>query len=491
MYPNKNPISAINSFINKQFGVLLPSSSSSYGISSYKKPTGSQNMSYAPLKTTSTQNMSYPTKPGQNMSYANPSATDTKPVVIAPPKDKSKLPPAADDFINNQTNQALYDTTTGARTTGAPDMLGGKPVIQSNETSAGQNEGAYMETTGVPKTAESPYLAYLKSMFDPESVNIARDKATSDYERLANIQNESEAKSLEARRLYEANLDRPGGLLSGAQQSAALSSRRTNQELADLALRESAAARTAGVSNDVYTNMINAGKSVYDAEIAQAEADKANQANGFTLSSGQIRYDAQGNPIAGTSEAGGGAYIPGADPVADGYADAVLNGKTKLENIPEEYRGIVAQAISGKSITPESSPYLKNLADQGRQAISGLLDIADKNPGIFGGSASLPIPRALRSDAYRNYEAQLDYLKGNIIPAALSAMREASKTGGALGQVSDREGAWLASSLGALNMNQSPEMVVKQLKLIDESMKRWQSAVDKSTQEGEGGLYDF
>lgn len=70
-------------------------------------------------------------------------------------------------------------------------------------------------------------------------------------------------------------------------------------------------------------------------------------------------------------------------------------------------------------------------------------------------------------------------------------MREASKTGGALGQVSDREGAWLASSLGALNMNQSPEMVVKQLKLIDESMKRWQSAVDKSTQEGEGGLYDF
>jgi hypothetical protein len=444
MYPNKNPISAINSFINKQFGVLLPSSSSSYGISSYKKPTGSQNMSYAPLKTTSTQNMSYaplkttstqnmsyPTKPGQNMSYANPSATDTKPVVIAPPKDKSKLPPAADDFINNQTNQALYDTTT-------------------------------TETVAPPKTPESPYAAYLESM-------------NKDYARLADIQSQSEAKELEARRLYEANLDKPGGLLSGAQQSAALSSRRTNQELADLALRESAAARTAGVSQSAYE-----------------QAYKENQpSDGFTLSSGQIRYDAAGNPIAGTSEAGGGAYIPGADPFADGYADAVLNGKTKLENIPEEYRGIVAQAISGKSITPESSPYLKNLADQGRQAISGLLDIADKNPGIFGGSASLPIPRALRSDAYRNYEAQLDYLKGNIIPAALSAMREASKTGGALGQVSDREGAWLASSLGALNMNQSTEMVVKQLKLIDESMKRWQSAVDKSTQEGEGGLYDF
>ena len=472
MYPKNNPISGINSFLNKQFGLPLPNSSTSYGIGGMSKPkTTTPNMSYAPV------NMSIAPKPGQNMSYANPSATNTKPVVITPPAEKTNLPPAGNEYVNN----ALYDTTTGARTqyginTGAPDMLGGKPVVSNGEIPTNQNE------------TESPYLTYLRSMFDPEALKTANEKYISDTERLTGIQNESEAKSLEARRLYEANLDRPGGLLSGAQQSAALSSRRTNQELADIALRESAAARSAGVSGENYKTLIGAGKEVYD--LSQAQND-----NGFTLSSGQIRYDAQGNPIAGTSEAGGGvgggAYIPGADPVADGYADAVLNGKTKLENIPEEYRGIVAQAISGKSITPESSPYLKNLADQGRQAISGLLEIANSNPGIFGGSASLPIPTALRSDAYRNYEAQLDYLKGNIIPAALSAMREASKTGGALGQVSDREGAWLASSLGALNMNQSPEMVVEQLKLIDESMKRWQSAVDSSAQEGEGGLYDW
>jgi len=77
------------------------------------------------------------------------------------------------------------------------------------------------------------------------------------------------------------------------------------------------------------------------------------------------------------------------------------------------------------------------------------------------------------------YEAQLDALKGNIIPAALGAMRDASKTGGALGQVSDREGNWLAASLGALNMEQSPEQVVKQLKQIDEALTRWQVAVDE------------
>jgi hypothetical protein len=68
-------------------------------------------------------------------------------------------------------------------------------------------------------------------------------------------------------------------------------------------------------------------------------------------------------------------------------------------------------------------------------------------------------------------------LKGNIIPAALTAMREASKTGGALGQVSDREGAWLSSSLGALSMSQSPDQVVSQLKQIDAHLKTWQDAV--------------
>jgi hypothetical protein len=109
-----------------------------------------------------------------------------------------------------------------------------------------------------------------------------------------------------------------------------------------------------------------------------------------------------------------------------------------------------------------------------------MLGIAQKSPGIFGKTAAIPLPDMFRSNAYRNYEAQLDFLKGNIIPAALTAMREASKTGGALGQVSDREGAWLAASLGALSMKQSPDQVVSQLKQIDASLSRWQTAVQES-----------
>ena len=75
-------------------------------------------------------------------------------------------------------------------------------------------------------------------------------------------------------------------------------------------------------------------------------------------------------------------------------------------------------------------------------------------------------------------------------------MRNASSTGGALGQVSDREGAWLASSLGALEMTQSPDMIIKQLKLIDESLSRWEKAVNQygetsASETGDGGIFDF
>ena len=122
--------------------------------------------------------------------------------------------------------------------------------------------------------------------------------------------------------------------------------------------------------------------------------------------------------------------------------------------------------------------FKSEVATNGREAVTNMLTIANNSPGIFGRTAaSTTIPDSFRSDDFRNYKAQLDALKGNIIPAALTAMREASKTGGALGQVSDREGAWLAASLGALEMSQSSDQIIKQLNQIDAHLKSWQDAV--------------
>lgn len=80
----------------------------------------------------------------------------------------------------------------------------------------------------------------------------------------------------------------------------------------------------------------------------------------------------------------------------------------------------------------------------------------------------------------RNFRAELDTLKSNIAFGELVAMREASKTGGALGQVSDREGKLLESALGALDAGQSPENFRKNLQQIKESILRWQNEINKT-----------
>ena len=62
-------------------------------------------------------------------------------------------------------------------------------------------------------------------------------------------------------------------------------------------------------------------------------------------------------------------------------------------------------------------------------------------------------------------------------------MREASKTGGALGQVSDNEGRLLAASLGSLDQAQSTEEFTKQLNKIKDSIIRWQAAANTFMEE--------
>ena len=137
----------------------------------------------------------------------------------------------------------------------------------------------------------------------------------------------------------------------------------------------------------------------------------------------------------------------------------------------------------------EVSPYQLERARRTLENVSELKTLAEENPGIFGRSAAVPLPLSMRTAEYRNYNAKLDTLKSNIAFGELTAMREASKTGGALGQVSDREGRLLESSLGALAMYQKPEDILAELQKIEDSINRWLRAVGESgyTPEDFGG----
>lgn len=86
--------------------------------------------------------------------------------------------------------------------------------------------------------------------------------------------------------------------------------------------------------------------------------------------------------------------------------------------------------------------------------------------------------------ASKNFAAELKTLAANIAFSELVAMRQASKTGGALGQVSDREGILLQSALGSLDQEQSPDNVLEQLEKIKGSLLRWQAAARQAATDG-------
>ena len=122
---------------------------------------------------------------------------------------------------------------------------------------------------------------------------------------------------------------------------------------------------------------------------------------------------------------------------------------------------------------PDQGPsdYASERATRTLQSVDELISKVSRwTTGI--GSLAKSIPES----AARNFDAELTTLKANIAFNELTAMREASKTGGALGNVSNVELQLLQSALGALDSGQSPENVKAQLLKIKGSIERWQKA---------------
>lgn len=92
----------------------------------------------------------------------------------------------------------------------------------------------------------------------------------------------------------------------------------------------------------------------------------------------------------------------------------------------------------------------------------------EKGSWVAGfGSVMAGVPE---SDA-RTFKGALDTIRANLGFEELQAMRDASPTGGALGQVTEREIAFLQSMSGALDQGQSPEDLKRILMEIQEGRK--------------------
>jgi len=81
----------------------------------------------------------------------------------------------------------------------------------------------------------------------------------------------------------------------------------------------------------------------------------------------------------------------------------------------------------------------------------------------------------------KDLSGTLNTIKSNISIDELMSMREASKTGGALGNVSDRENQMLADAAGALETEQTQDQLVSNLKEIRKRYSNIQLIIENRT----------
>lgn len=139
---------------------------------------------------------------------------------------------------------------------------------------------------------------------------------------------------------------------------------------------------------------------------------------------------------------------PGANPAR--VNDASLNAQQStlpIQVSPDQRRKLEEERPQATYALRSNTANLDRLEKSASDLLThkGLSGIT----GIMG--AVVNIPGSAASDA----EARLDTLKTQVFTNTLQAMRDASKTGGALGQVTDREGKRLEGALAALEKAQS------------------------------------
>ena len=84
------------------------------------------------------------------------------------------------------------------------------------------------------------------------------------------------------------------------------------------------------------------------------------------------------------------------------------------------------------------------------------------------------------TDEGANAQANLDTLLAQIKTRALASMREASKTGGAVGNVTEKEWPILEAQLGAVAQSQTTEQFKENLKTVRESLARMKTVITQA-----------
>jgi hypothetical protein len=214
-------------------------------------------------------------------------------------------------------------------------------------------------------------------------------------------------------------------------------------------------------------------------------------------SSGEVIYTAPEK--AGKSE---NKVLPPGSVLVDNEGNVIAEGRaTKTEESPEmrRYNELVrmgetperARAIAYKTLGTELKETLEaeRRADQRRSleqkqestitAIDNVVNKVDeaiKQVGRFSAGAG-SLLSVLPGSAAKNLAANVETIKANLGFDRLQRMRDASPTGGALGQVAVQELVALQSSIAALDTAQSPSQLLANLNNVKRHYENWRNTI--------------
>lgn len=140
----------------------------------------------------------------------------------------------------------------------------------------------------------------------------------------------------------------------------------------------------------------------------------------------------------------------------------------------------IAKRNSEKALSTKEALKIQNQIQQANVVINKVDQIiprVGKTTAGFLGGLSGKVPG---TTAY-NLGKEIDTIKANVGFQALQAMRDASPTGGALGQVAVQELNMLQSTVASLDQGQNPEQLKTNLRAVKEHFNNWSAAAQGTT----------
>ncbi|MCK9513705.1 MAG: hypothetical protein M0R28_21110 [Pigmentiphaga sp.] len=174
-----------------------------------------------------------------------------------------------------------------------------------------------------------------------------------------------------------------------------------------------------------------------------------------------------------------------------------------VQLFPTQDGRVVADIVPGSPAEQEFEATLRELDQGDRRLVQSFGVVADhanvvqtnaqRALDFFSGADAGILLQSLRSGARRvpgtrSYEAwdALETMKNNIAVDELQRMRQSSPTGGAMGNVSDRDIALLTGALGRLEVERDPERLVEDIQNI---VSTYQRIVGYAQQDAESAEY--